>query len=323
MQRRNINTSTRQLPVTTSSLLLSLHICIAAKYGSHGGGAQSLLGRNPIHDEWMFSPVRTGDRGFSVSWEGCHSKAWWAHQPVAVGQCLFVVWQPEGSFASCPPFGWLQAARVVQDLEGQPGQDWSPVEWLPDPKLHLLWQCHLWLLCLIFQVVTLLFWQPRAAQLKKEQEKQLANRKSYIGEIILDICKQIYIYIHLLALPIWHLFPRSCATRKPFRHWNAPYKGKGSSDAPPPIDLDPPQSLGLHSFSKYCTCASLFWLANIKCRNLPWCLCSCSRGRELKTRRHRLKKASSGLLAKLVEKLPPRFKIESHVSSYTQRMHSL
>lgn len=200
MQRRNINTSTRQLPVTTSSLLLSLHICIAAKYGSHGGGAQSLLGRNPIHDEWMFSPVRTGDRGFSVSWEGCHSKAWWAHQPVAVGQCLFVVWQPEGSFASCPPFGWLQAARVVQDLEGQPGQDWSPVEWLPDPKLHLLWQCHLWLLCLIFQVVTLLFWQPRAAQLKKEQEKQLANRKSYIGEIILDICKQIYIYIYTYLL---------------------------------------------------------------------------------------------------------------------------
>jgi hypothetical protein len=30
------------------------------------------------------------------------------------------------------------------------------VEWLPDPKLHLLGQCHLWLLCLIFQVATLL-----------------------------------------------------------------------------------------------------------------------------------------------------------------------
>ena len=247
------------------------------------------------------------DRGLSVSWEGCHSKAWWAHQPVAVGQCLFVVPQPEGSFASCPPFRWLQAARVVQDLEGQPGQDWSPAERLPDPKLHLLGQCQLWLLCFIFHVAILLSWQPRTAPLKKDQERQPVNKLKdgkqrslhllargsvffaftnslwqlqglflhILENITLNICKHIYIHTHLLALSIGNLFPKSCTTRKPFRHWNAPYKGKSSSDAPPPIDLDPPQSLGLHSFSK-CMCKLFLAGKHSMQQLLGICLTNCA-----------------------------------------------
>ena len=49
----------------------------------------------------------------------------------------------------------------------------------------------------------------------------------------------------LLPLLTGHIFPRFC-----LRHWAAPYKGKGGPGAQPSIDLDPPQSLGLQSFSK-------------------------------------------------------------------------